>query len=437
MIYVYPILILIAAFFLLVSQLRLKKGQKSSLDLGVVFVAILLVYGFMPGVGFLLAYLGIGQIMDQRLSNGFDVGDVEYIQWMHLLLVFGFSIGYFLKSRPATGEFGDRFSNDARHLVKPLIGLVLLVSFMPSLLIGTWGGEIGADYISSYTVLRSAPVLVQQVYGVLSQLQFSAIVALVVVFIAAKPEKHLWVAFALGLNMIFAALSGGSRTLAFLAFFSYIAASSILVRGFSWKRILLFALPALLLFMIGGMFRDKSEDAGLLYLFQTGEFTVLFVNAVDLKERFAAGWGEEVRFAFYFVDVLRLIPSQLLGGVKLDPAQWYAETFYPDYFDAGGGFAFGVLSECSAGFGAPEAFVRGLLLGLIFRFCRNSLMGPSVSVARIFIYVWMIALCYQSYRDTNFSLAVRALYQLLPVLVIIGLFSRRDSKAPKLRRVSA
>lgn len=437
MIYIYPILILIAALNFLATGLSLRKGENSTLDLGVVFVAILLIYGFVPGVGFLLAYLGVGQIMDQRLPDGFDVGDFEYIQWMHLLLVCGFIIGYFLKSRPVTLSFKSRFNDDARNLVKPLIGWFLVVSFIPPLLVSVWGGDNGVDYISSYTVLRSAPILVQQMYSVLIQLQFSALVALVVILIAANPARHMWVASALGLNMVLAVISGGSRTLAFLAFFSYIAASSVLVQNFSWKKIFLFAIPALLLFMLGGMFRDKSDEAGLLYVFQTGEFTVLFVNAIDLKARFESGWGEEVRFAFYFVDLLRLIPSQFLDGVKLDPAQWYAETFYPEYFDAGGGFAFGVLSECSAGFGAPEAFVRGLLLGLIFRFCRNKLMSSNTSVSSVFVYVWMIVLCYQSYRDTSFSLVVRAVYQLLPVLFIISIINRSNKNVPKLRRVNA
>ena len=128
------------------------------------------------------------------------------------------------------------------------------------------------------------------------------------------------------------------------------------------------------------------------------------------------------------MDIFRLIPSQLVGGFKLDPAQWYAETFYPDYYDAGGGFAFGILSECAAGFGQTEAAVRGLILGLIFRFFRNLLIGQTTSVSKVFIYVWMITVCYQSYRDTTLSMAVRAMYQVVPILMVISLFGRRSTR---------
>jgi hypothetical protein len=423
-IYVYPFLISLIGLALLAVNAGGQKPRGTGLDLGVVFLAILLVYGFVPGVGLLLAHQGVGQIMDQRLSSGFDVAQVEDVQWMHLLLVAGFVVGYFVGPKKAVTKLAEGFTLNAQSLVKPLVALAIVVSLLPVFMVRIWGADVGSEYISSYTVLRNAPLLVQQAYGILHQLHFSVLVAVLVVLIAARPQRHLLVALALGINMLYVSFSGGSRTVAFLLFLSYLVAGSMFVPNFNWRRIFLFAFPAILLFMIAGMFRNKAVDAGLLSLFQTGEFTSLFINAVDLKERLAAGWGEEVRFAFYLVDVLRLIPSQLLGGVKLDPAQWYAEAFYPEYFDAGGGFAFGILAECAAGFGRPEAALRGLILGWIFRFFRNRLMGSNASVAKIFVYVWMITVCYQSYRDTTFSMAVRALYQVVPVLLAMGVFHR-------------
>lgn len=427
MIYVYPFLFPLLGFLVFSLSARDRKTRALGLDLGVVFAAILLVYGFVPSVGLLLAHLGIRQLIDNRVSSGFEVADVEEVQWMHLLLFLGFISGYFWGRSKSSIKLVEGFSLDAAKLLKPMVVLALIILFLPLVFVMIWGGVV-TDYMSSYTVLRGAPILVQQMYGVVNQLQFAVIVATVVVVVAAKPHRHLWVALFLALNMIYASLAGGSRTLAFLAFFSYIVASSIFVPSFTWRKVSLSVFPALVLFMIAGMLRDKNDDADLLYLFQTGEFTVLFINAVDLKDRFAAGWGQEVRFAFYLVDVLRLIPSQLLDGVKLDPAQWYAETFYPDYFDAGGGYAFGILSECVAGFGVLEAPIRGLLLGIAFRFLKNRLMGDRVTVAKVFVYIWLITVCYQAYRDTTFSIAVRALYQVIPVILVMSLFRSRKSR---------
>lgn len=425
MIYVYPLLLVAIGFFLLPLSKPDRDASGVSLDLGLVFSAILLVYGFVPGVGFLLAHLGIGQIMDNRLALGFVSSDVEAIQWMHLLLVAGFIFGYFYRAKKSPLKFVDGFQNNAERLCRLLVPSAIFISIIPPLLTIIWGADVGVDYARSYTVLRGAPIFVQQIYGVLNQLQLSTLIAAIVVLIAAKPTRHLWVAAALAINMLYASFAGGSRTIAFLAFLAYIVTCSIFLKSFNWKKGFLYLFSALVLFSIAGMSRDKVDDAGILYLFQTGEFTVLFVNAIDLKENLDAGLANEFRSDLYLVDLLRLVPSQFLGEAKLDPAQWYAQTFYPEYFDAGGGFAFGILAESATGFGQIEAAARGLALGLLFRFCRNSLLGSNTSPAKVFVYVWMIAVCYQSYRDTTFSLAVRALYQVVPVLIIMSAFDRR------------
>jgi hypothetical protein len=192
-------------------------------------------------------------------------------------------------------------------------------------------------------------------------------------------------------------------------------------------RIAMLGAPALVLFMIGGLIRDNNPDGGLLDLFQSGEFTALFINAVDLRQRFEDGYAAEFRFAFYLVDVIRLIPSQLLGDFKIDPATWYVETFYPDYFDAGGGLAFGLMAESAAGFGAPEAFLRGLLLGWAYAALANRLTRNGSSILKIYIYVWLVVMSYQSFRDTTFTLITRSLYQVIPVVLFVSFVERRAS----------
>lgn len=437
MIYLFPALLLfIGVLYWSLRSLR-RRGASRGVDLGDAFLFVLLMYGLVPGIGFLLASLGVGQIVDQRMADGFVTADVEYVQWMHLALIGGFAASYLMLRRPSPDRVGRDQTLEAGSLMWPLVIFAVAISVGVPLAMRIWGADGGDDYISSYTALRDAPMIIQQLFGVATQLQFAAVVAAVVAVVAAKPHRHYWVAASLGVNVLFAALSGGSRSVAFLSFFAYIVASSIFVPGFTWRSLVTLVVPAIVLFMVAGMLRDKNPDASLLDLFQTGEFTVLFINAVDLKDRFASGLADEVRFAFYLVDLIRLIPGQLLGGVKLDPAQWYAETFYPEYFDAGGGFAFGILSECVAGGGIPEAAARGALLGVVFAFSANRLIGARLSIRRAFVYVWMVALCYQSYRDTTFSLAVRGLYQLVPMLLLMSLFRRVPRRQSQRHVVSA
>jgi oligosaccharide repeat unit polymerase len=435
-IYLYPALLLVVGLLYIKTRPIDRNGMRTThVDLGDTFMLVMFMYGFIPSIGFLLALMEIGEMIDHRLASGFINPEVEYVQWMHLALVSGFIVTYRSVRRSSMRALGVHVANEATMVMAPLVVVAGMVTMAANVATSIWGADVGGEYISSYTALRQAPLIVQQLVGILSQLQFATLVAAVVAVVAAKPRRHHWVAIVLMVNMLIAGLAGGSRSVAFLSFFAYIVAASIFVPGFTLRKLAFLAIPALAFFMIAGMWRDNNSDANLLHLFQTGEFTTVFINALDLKDRLSIGIPEEIRFAFYFVDLIRLIPRQFVGD-KLDPAQWYAETFYPEYYSLGGGFAFGVLAESVAGFGIPEALIRGALLGLFFAYCANRLLGERESLGRIFMYVWAVVLCFVCYRDTTFSLIVRGLYQLVPMLLLITLFKRILSHGTHYRDMS-
>jgi hypothetical protein len=427
-IYAFPWLLLLIGLLFWASQRRGRPRRTRYLDLGSVFLAVILLYGIVPGIGFLLAHLGIGEIRDTRVSSGFDPAPVERVQFMFICFATSFAVTY-----RATRRF-SRVQHDHRHeaarstrtLTWFAIALAVGLPLIQVALVGK-----SEDYISSYASLRNMPLVVQQLFGIAAQLSFSSLVAAVVFAVAARPEHHIRVAMLIGAYIVYATLSGGSRSTAFLCFFAYLVTASIYVRGFSMRKIVAMGAPALALFMLAGLFRDQASEGSYLGVFQSGEFTSLFINAVDLHERFESGFASEVRFAFYLVDVIRIIPAQLVGGVKLDPAAWYVETFYPEFHDAGGGLAFGLLAESVAGYGAAEAAARGALLGLLFAWAANRLLDGQASVVKVFVYVWLAVMSYQSFRDTTLSLGVRALYQVVPMLLLIQQLQR-----PRQRRAA-
>lgn len=425
-IYAFPWLLMLIGLLFWASQRRHRPRRTRYLDLGGVFLTVVLIYGIVPGLGFWLAHLGIGEIRDSRISSGFDPAPIEEVQFIFLCFAASFAVAY-----RATRKFGPGRRDHRREAMR---STRTLTWFAVSLAVGlpliqvAIGGK-SEDYISSYTGLRSMPLIVQQLFGIAAQLSFSSLVAAIVFAVAARPEHHARVALLIGVYVAYATLAGGSRSTAFLCFFAYLVAASIYVRSFSMRRIVAMGAPALALFMLAGLLRDQASEGSYLGVLQGGEFTSLFVNSVDLKERFDSGFGSEVRFAFYLVDVIRIIPAQIVGDVKLDPATWYVETFYPDFHDAGGGLAFGLIAESVAGYGAIEAAARGVLLGLLFAWAANHLLDKRASVLKVFVYVWVAVMSYQSFRDTTLSLGVRALYQVLPMLLLI-----HQLQKPRLRR---
>lgn len=437
MIYVFPGLLLLVGLLYYSVRASHARSQFFVFDLGDVFFFVVFIYGIVPGIGLLLDFLGVGYMLDSRLADGFDYATVEYVQWMYLALLCGFSVAYIFSRRPTAPRRSNSIVDEARLLAVPLIVLAFLTNLSVGAINAIWGTQQGDDYISSYIALRNAPRIIQQVFGVITQLQISTTIAAIVAVVASRPRLYLIVAATLGINALLVVLSGGARSFAFLSIFAYLVSCSIFVQGFTKLRVIALGIPALTMFMIAGVLRDESLAINYLNVFQTGEFTAVFVTAIDLSQKFSSGMYEEVRYTFYLVDLFRFVPAQLLPVEKLDLATWYVSTFYQHYHEAGGGFAFGVLSESASGFGIPEAAARGALLGLFFATCANRLTRGALSFQRAFFYIWLVVFSYVCYRDTTFSIAIRALYQVVPVLVFTMMFRRRWNNrtiySPRLR----
>ena len=425
MILLFPFLLLSVTAWFFLSQLKKRRGKSQYLDLGLAFLLIITAYGALPGLGFGLAYLGIGDLNDVRVSHDLDFDLVQDVQIMFLLFAIGFASVYSWSRkfpRDAESHTGQATSKQVLTLVWVAVALNVGLP-LAKYFVGVQGSS---DYIGTYLELRDFPLIVQQLFNLVSQVAFSSLVAAIVFVVAWRPRMHLRVAAVLIAYVGFATVAGGSRTIAFLSFFAYLVAASVFVPAFSMKRIAPLGAFALFLFLLAGSLRGANE-AGALDMLQDGEFMSVFINAIDLKARFLDGYVSDFGLSFYFTDFVRLVPAQLLDGVKTDPAVWYVETFYPEFHAVGGGLAFGVLAESVVGFGAIEALVRGSLLGLLFAVCANKLRPESRDVVRVFVYVWLVVVSYQAFRDTTFSLLIRGIYQVVPVLLILLLVSQKPS----------
>lgn len=389
------------------------------MDLGEVLLAIILLYGFTPGIGFILMENGAGTIDDNRLFNGFGLEQLEYIETLFLLFAGSFATIYIFVRNSVCGKIDH--CKEITPLVWPVVIAAIALTALLIVISTIWGADVEDSYIGSYTKLRSTPILIQQFVGIGSQIQLALTIAAVAFAIAAWPKRHHYVAIALFANLTITVIEGGSRTNAFLAFLAYIVAASIYIPTFRVRRAALLAAPGLILFLLAGLFRDSGVNLELLSFFYKSEFTAVFVTPLDLHMRFPDGFSGQAPFNLYAVDLLRLIPSQLLPFEKISPSDWYSSNFYGAYYDQGGGFAFGVLSEIVLGQGIPEAVIRGGLLGALFALLANWLHTPNASPVKIVAYIWLMAIGYQCYRDTTFSIVARAFFHLLPVLIFIAI----------------
>lgn len=428
MVYLFPFLVIALGLIFRILMAPRYRSPDRAMDAGEVLLAIFLIYGFVPGVAFALMEGGFGEIGDNRLYGGFLLEQLYYTQTLFLLFVGSFALFYMFIRNKVSGKL-DHGSQTTR-LVWPVVSTAIALTAVLIMISIIWGAEVGGSYISSYTELRSAPVIIQQFAGIGSQIQLALIIAAVSFAVAAWPTRHVYVAIALFSNIAFTVIVGGSRANAFLAFLAYIIAASIYAPSFRVRRAALLAVPGLILFLVAGLFRDSDANVELLSFFFTSEFTGVFVTALDLNMRFPDGFSGQAPFNLYTVDLFRLIPSQFLPFEKVNPSDWYSKNFYGTYYDLGGGFAFGVLSEIVLGQGIPEAIIRGGMLGTIMALIANRLHTPSASPTKIIAYIWLIVIGYQCYRDTTFSIAARAFFHLSPVLIFIAILQSSRKVTP-------
>lgn len=417
-----------------VARISLQSGFRV-VDLGVAFIWIVFLYAFLPLLGIWSASLGIGTLTDQRLGN--EVPDLSLVlsvgsSYAAFMLAFSWVYSW---QRAARSPHAVIWQVPKSADIRSIVVLVAVIKFGLLVLRLMLGADVSEDYISSYIVLRNQSLLIQQLTGLLAATDFAATVLLIVAAVAYAPRFHLLIAVLVGLQIVTAIAAGGSRSSAFLYAFAFVVTRTAYGCKLRTSSIAIYGIGGLAAFLLAGLIRagiDTGEGPLTLQLLQSGEFISVFYNSLDLLERRDDFDLLAVKLGMYLVDVLRLIPQQIIGDLKVDPAMLYVSTFYPEFSDAGGGLAFGAIAESTVGFGLSEAFVRGALLGWLYAAIANQCLNGKLTVIRMFVYVWFVVMSYQAIRDTTFSTLPRFFMQVVPLLVALRLTGTLKS-APRQR----
>lgn len=414
------------------------------LDIGELFAVVVAIYGAMPLVGIELARIGIGSIAEQRMGLALpEPAAVQHVGLVHLSLLAGFVAGYAGLRRGARAVPKTALVRARGVHVCWALGLYLGTIGILGLFRIAYGLGQDDDYLATYAEQYALPLLSQQLLGVLSAVDFALAVLCIVVTIAWRPRMHSVVGLVVLALIVQTFVLGGSRTYAFLCGLAYLVARTVYGPRLRWSSLVAYAVLGVFAFLLAGALRQSrmsDEDISALWLLQGGEFVSYFYSGLDLLERAQDFKALGISGALYLVDLLRLLPRQIIGDIKIDPAVLYVSTFYPEFFDAGGGLAFGAVAESVLGYGAPEAAIRGLLLGAAYGWIRNRLQRRHLSVIRVFVYTWFVVLAYQGLRDTTFSVFARFAFQVLPILLcwrmletLARLHAPRPTMPPKLQ----
>lgn len=391
-------------------------------DIGVFWLSVLILYTTLPPLFWLLQGGEYISVLSGRLLK-LQPSVAEVMQLLNIAL--GYAIGFTIIYIPLCKKIHPRIPTKGTYINRSKLYAALLIIISTKLVIffvGLFGGIASADsYIDQYRVLLEAPVGIRQVLKMLIGFNSFSIMVILVALLQRWPRYKFLLFLFLAYVLLTFDPSGGRAALA-TSLFSIAVLWHIVVKPITSKVWLMSSLFGIVVFLILGVIRGVTS-LGEYDLFGqdnpgVGEFDALWANAVELLQYKNQG-SLSVPFEVRFGELWEFIPSQLLPFEKKSLSIWYVETFYPEYKDAGGGWAFGALSQAVIGGGIVEALLKGALLGLICSVLLKWFRSKKALWVKVPMYVQIMTFSFMSVRDTSLQPVSVFLQTIVPCFFLL------------------
>jgi hypothetical protein len=393
-------------------------------DIGLFWLAVLTLYATLPSLSWLLQGGYYGPLSGTRLLRLQPVStDIIYLLNIALAYSGGFAIVYFIVGRQipaAVPQAQPRISG-----AKMAGALAIVLAFQITMLVLNVGGFMGSpdSYIDSYRVVQQLPLAMRQVLKIGGGIAAVATLVLLISILQRWPSHRYLFFFYIGV-VLFSFDPEGSRAPIATGLFAIAIAWHVIVRPLSARWWVCAGSLGLLVFLVLGLLREVSfwTDYGALSPdgVGVGEFDALWANALELLQTRESGGRIDVPNVARFGELWAFVPSQVLPFQKLSLADWFVQTFYPAYFEAGGGWAFGAIAQAVIGGGVLEAILRGSILGALAGWIMKWYRTPGGGWWRFPFYIYLLVFVFQSIRDTTFRLVSEAVQTALPAFVLIA-----------------
>jgi len=424
-----PVLCTVAVEMFFLYAIRRRDGKIDLSELGVAFSGVISIYALFPAVTFLAGGLEYTLLSDTRLFKAQpSPADLAPIFWFYFLYLASFAWAYvhFRGSAPLRKL---EIPKPSPKLIWILLFGYLSIRLFFIVIRMVWNIQAPESYGDEYLLYRNLPLLLQQLANHLGWMSLTTELLLMAALTLNYRKYRVFIFGWLAAEFLAIAIFGvGSRTGLMMELMTFAITYHLFVKKINLRVMSLLCFAALLLFVILGFFRmisaGGSVEADATFLASSNEFEALFANAYDLRQLKAADETSDIFPGLYFADLANLIPQQLVPFKKIDLGEWYVQTFYPDYADVGGGFAFGVIPESIVGLGWIDLIWRGLLVGWAFSYIYRRFAAGTTSFWEYSFYVWATIFSYQTFRATTFVLVPHAVYDVLTVMLAAKVASR-------------
>lgn len=170
------------------------------------------------------------------------------------------------------------------------------------------------------------------------------------------------------------------------------------VRRFSNLQLILLVVSSIFLLAIWGNLREMENLTYNIDFFPNiGEFDMIYANFIDLYRVPPDDFSLKLKL----YDFYSFIPSPLLWFDKLSLPYYFMENYHLDYFQKGGGYGFGILTESLYGYGLVETFFKMIILSTFLNYVFIYYSNSKKNIHEIF-YVILFVTSPLSIRVTSF-----------------------------------
>ncbi len=412
--------LLIAACFF--RELRARSSTVPLDEIGSWFLTAVTIYTVLPLVVFLLIGLSYTPLNDNRLFQlQPSPGEVGAVGWLYVMYLGAFAWTYLATRGPSVQAEPARpvFPPSAIGIAFTLWGVITVATNF----LGTSNGLSGSSGTEGgYAMFAQLPLPLRQGIRLLSGM-LMVLTVLLLAWLFSDFTRRRWIIAAWLLQLLLPMLTAvGSRAVIVLSLIACVMLFHRLVRPLSLRVAIIGGVLGLAVFLALGIlraFRGVASPGDFVVGVHGGEFESLFGNAVDLRSRLAAGEIHAKPLAFYVGDLVSFLPSQVLPFQKVDLADWYIATFYPEARDAGSGFAFGAIAEAVLGWGWLEALVRGAIVGYLYARLNVYYRRYGQRMWVTVFHLWMTLWCYNAFRNSTFTIVSSIVQQFIPTMVLV------------------
>ena len=343
---------------------------------------------------------------------------IARVGWYHVVYLASLCFGYSIARSADRDQIGHSPPVIRRDLSAALLACFAVIAVLFAVI---RPDAPNSGYAGAYLAIQQLPLPIRQALRLMSGIRLILGLGVLVWAFGSWQTRRYGVMAVLLLLFALTLTRAGERSTVAFATVACIALRHRYVKPIRVGQFFALGLVGLLGFTALGIYRTYRglEDRSAFAVVPgSGEFEIVFANAVDLADRREQGSLVPAPIGVQLADFVSAIPSQLLPFAKQDMADWFLSTYYPTVREEGGGLAFGVVAQSIIGFGVIELLIRGLVLGILLaRFDRWAERRANQFWPMV-VHLWVLLATYQTTRISTFY-PLGAFIQQVPVSFVL------------------